>query len=531
MQISRRHFLAGAAVSISHAAPNRQISHVRAMAAPPKLLDLSRIAPFVDALPRPPVAKPVGYESSESDGMARIPLYRLSMSEITAKIHRDVPATRFWSYGNSFPGPTIEVRSGEEILVDWPNQLPTKHFLPVDHNLMGAEKDRPEVRAVVHLHGARVDPENDGYPEDWWTSGQSKRYRYTNKQDAAMLWYHDHAMGITRLNICAGMFGAYFVRDSFEDGLNLPKGEFEVPLIISDRLIDANGQLYYPSSPIPDAPWVPEFFGDAILINGKLLPYLEVKPRRYRFRLLNGSNGKFFYLTLSNNQDFYHVGSDQGLLPAPAAARQLTVAPGERLDLVIDFADSAGAELLLKNQTTPIMKFRVAREKVLDPSSLPKTLRPVARMDRDGAVGVRQLPIDEMDDKMGDTMVHLLDGKRWHDPVSEKPVLNSTEIWEFVNLTDDTHPIHLHMVRFQVLERRAIRPSAFVMRRELSYLGDAFPPEPHEVGWKDTVRATPGAVTRIIARFEGFTGRYVWHCHVLEHEDNEMMRPYEVVAG
>lgn len=453
------------------------------------------------------------------------------MSEVTAKIHRDVAPTRFWSFGNSFPGPTIEARSGEEILVDWPNRLPSKHFLPIDHNLMGAEKQSPEVRAVVHLHGARIDAANDGYPEDWWVPGQTKRYHYTNKQDPAMLWYHDHAMGITRLNICAGLFGAYIVRDAFEDGLNLPKGEFEIPLILADRLISASGQLYYPTSPYPDAPWMPEFSGDAILINGKLLPYLDVQKRKYRFRLLNGSNGQFFYLTLDSKQNFHHIGSDQGLLAAPVAAQQITIAPGERMDFIIDFADAAGAEILLKHQTIPILQFRVSKGQVDDTSSLPKTLRPVRAIERASAVRTRQLVIDEMDDKMGDTMIHLLDGKRWHDPITETPLQNSTEIWEFVNLTDDTHPIHLHYVRFQLLERRAIRPSAFVQRRELTYLGDAVPPEPHEGGWKDTVRATPGAVTRIIARFDGPPGRYVWHCHILEHEDNEMMRPYRIVAA
>ena len=155
---------------------------------------------------------------------------------------------------------------------------------------------------MVHLHGAKVPPSSDGYPEDWYVPGRSKVYHYPNQQDATLLWYHDHAMGINRLNVCAGMLGLYIIRDSFEDGLNLPKGEFEVPLVLTDRMIRADGQLYYPVSQLADAPWLPEYFGDAVLINGKLLPYLEVQPRKYRFRLLNGSNGRFYFLTLAHGQ-------------------------------------------------------------------------------------------------------------------------------------------------------------------------------------------------------------------------------------
>jgi spore coat protein A, manganese oxidase len=489
----------------------------------PKLVDPNNLAHFVDPLPRPPVAQAARQKKGQ-------PYYEIPIQEFFAKIHRDLPPTRFWGYGNSVPGPTIEVRSGEPILVEWKNNLPTKHFLPIDHHLMGAEKNQPEVRTVVHLHGAKTPPASDGYPEDWFVPGKSAVYNYPNQQESTLLWYHDHAMGINRLNICAGMVGLYTIRDAFEDGLNLPKGDCEIPLVLMDRLIRQDGQIYYPVSRVADAPWLPEYFGNAILINGKLLPYLEVQPRKYRFRLLNGSNGRFYFLSLANGLPFQLIGSDQGLLSAPAEVKQLTIAPGERADLVVDFSGHAGEEIILKDLSVQAMQFRVSKQRVEDTSSLPAALRSITRMPESAAIRTRKLSLDEVDNLAGQPAMHLLDGKRWHDPISEKPALGDTEIWEFVNATDDTHPIHLHLVRFQILDRRPINSGVFVWEHKLVYVGEASPPEPHEAGWKDTVRATPGASTRIIVKFEGYTGRYVWHCHILEHEDNEMMRPYEVVA-
>ena len=164
-------------------------------------------------------------------------------------------------------GPTIETRSGSEILIEWPNQLPAKHFLPIDHNLMGAEKGVPDSRTVVHVHGARVPPGSDGWPEAWYSPGKSATYHYPNQQEAALLWYHDHAMGINRLNIFAGMAGLYVIRDSFEDSLNLPRGEFEVPLVLMDRMFRNDGQLYYPVGQIGRISWIPEYVGQCVLLS------------------------------------------------------------------------------------------------------------------------------------------------------------------------------------------------------------------------------------------------------------------------
>jgi spore coat protein A len=495
-----------------------QQHHLPPVANAPPLIDPTKMAAFVDALPVPPSAKP-------SKGTH----YQIPIHEFTSRIHRDLPPTRFWGYGSSMPGPTIEARKGVPVSVTWQNQLPPKHFLPIDHNLMGAEADKPESRTVVHLHGARVPPGSDGYPEDWYAPGQARTYTYPNQQDAAMLWYHDHAMGINRLNICAGMAGLYIIRDQVEDALNLPKGEFEIPLVLMDRMITKEGQIYYPHSQVAGAPWVAEYFGNATLINGKLLPFLDVQARRYRFRLLNASNARFYFLTLQGGA-LHQIGTDQGLMSAPVEVTRLTLAPGERADLVIDFSEAAGQNLLLNNLSSTLMQFRVGAAKVSDESALPKTLREVPPMPESSAVRTRRLTLEEFDSVLAEPIIHTLDGKRWHDPISEKPRLNSTEIWEFLNLTEDTHPIHLHLVRFQILDRRVLNVDEYLFNNnKVVYLSEPTPPEASERGWKDTVRATPSASTRIIVNFNGYPGRYVWHCHILEHEDNEMMRPYEVL--
>ncbi len=437
----------------------------------------------------------------------------------------------------STPGPTFETRSGEPLLVEWINALPNEHFLPLDHTIHGAEANKPAVRTVVHMHGAKTRPESDGYPEDWIVPGKSSIYYYPNQQDAAMLWYHDHALGINRLNVYAGLFGTFLIRDAAEDALNLPKGKYELPLLLYDRLLTRDGhQLLYPVSPDPDSPWIPEISGNAILVNGKLFPYLEVEPKKYRFRLLNASNARFYHLSLvekdlANDLPFHQIGTDQGLLPAPVPLTSLEIAPGERADLVVDFSQHRGGQLVLKNDAFIVMQFRVSPGKVTDTSALPATLRPVPKIPESQAVQTRLLTLNEYVNKAGNPVMLLLNASHWSMPVTERPVLGSTEIWTLINPTNDSHPIHLHLVRFQILDRQTYEPWLFQTKRELHFLGPPEPPDPNEAGWKDTVRAHSRMVTRIIVPFTGFTGRYVWHCHILEHEDNEMMRPYEVIAG
>lgn len=478
---------------------------------------------YVDALPIPARARPVKKGH-----------YRIAMREFQAKIHRDLAPTTFWGYEGMSPGPTFEVRSGKPVTVEWVNNLPAKHLLAVDHAIHGAEDNIPDVRTVVHLHGGKVPPDSDGNPQRWFLPGQSKITSYPNRQDAAGLFYHDHAMGITRLNAVAGLFGQFLIRDAFEDALRLPSGAYEIPLCLYDRLFQLNGQLLYP------ARWTDDYSGNALLLNGKLFPFLDAEARPYRFRLLNCSNGTFFSLSFSKDslslvpgvEPFRMIGSDQGLLGAPVEMRKLALAPAERADIVMDFSPYAGRSIYLKSASFPIMQIRVSAgeaNKTVSVPGLPVKLRPVERTPESAAVKTRELTLVDYMDANGRMTHMLLNGAHYDMPVTEKPALNSTEIWTLVNMTNEPHPIHLHLVCFQVLDRRPFDAEAYRKTGKLAYIGPAIPPESHEAGWKDTVRADQLHATRIIVRFEGYKGRYVWHCHVLEHEDNEMMRPYEVV--
>jgi spore coat protein A len=490
------------------------------------MLRSTDVTPFVDPLPLPERAVP-----KKLHGVHKL---QIAMREIRAKVHRDLPPAVMWSYGETALAPLIDVRANEPLQVEWVNSLPAKHLFPIDHSLHGCGAGVPDVRANVHLHGGRTPSASDGYPDDWYLPGKSRVCTYPLQQEATALWYHDHAMGINRLNIYAGLFGMALVRDSTEDALHLPSGKYEIPLMIYDRMITTDGQLFYPDSGDPEHPWVSEFGGEAILINGKMFPYLEVEPRLYRIRLLNTANSRFFNLGFAESpgqaHPFHMIGGDQGLLSAPLPMKQLLIAPSERADLLIDFSSAAGRNVHLVSGAANVMQFRVASAPVAASAALPATLRPVERTPESAATVTRTITLTEADNQHGDTMIMVLNKTRWHEPVTEKPKLGATEIWEFVNLTEDTHPMHLHLVRFQILDRRVFDDFAYRMKNTRRYLREATPPEPHERGWKDVVQCPPTQITRIIVKFDGYPGKYLYHCHILEHEANDMMRPFEVIA-
>jgi len=490
-----------------------------------------KLARFVDPLPVPKPVTSAGTRPSPHHAGQHLPYYRISMRQVEMKSHRDLPPTSIWSYGETSPGPTIEAKKGQPILIEWVNNLPKEHFLPIDHTLCGAGKDVPEVRSAVHVHGAVVPPESDGYPDDWQTPGQSRACVYPMQQDAATLWYHDHAMGIERLNQYAGLYGFFLIRDEQEAALSLPSGKYEIPLAIADRFFYADGQLHYPDSGDPEAPWIQEIYGDVILANGVITPYLEVEPRLYRIRLLNSSNSRAYRFSLSNGHAFQQIGTDQGLLAAPVEMKELMLSPAERADLLIDFSTLAGTEFTLQDQRLTIMQFRVAANSptAVTPG-IPTLLRKIDPIPESAALRKRSFTLNEYMHPKTHAMLMLLNGQYWHEPVTEKPELDSTEIWSFINTTQDIHPIHLHLVRFQILDRRPFDVDDFLNYKKFEYIAAAAPPEANERGWKDTVRCLPETETRIIVPFKGYTGRYVWHCHLLEHAANEMMRPFEVVA-
>jgi spore coat protein A len=524
------------------------------------------LAKYVDALPIPPViaaAKKAGT------------VLHIEMRECKQKVHRDLPPTTVWGYNGVWPGPTIEARRGVPLVVDWNNKLPERHLLPIDTTIHGAESTLPAVRTITHLHGAAVDPDSDGYPEAWFTAHgetgpkfKSTRTLYPNDQAATTLWYHDHCLGLTRLNMYAGLEGFYFIRDEQEERLNLPSGAFEIPLMLQDRQFEADGKLLYPKAQNGTHPiWIQEFFGDVVCVNGKAMPYLEVEPRKYRFRMLNASNARFYHLRLAALNEagepmsartqvpgMHQVGSDGGLLPRPVPLHFLLIGPAERFDVVIDFSEFEGHSFALLNdapapypmggQPVPadVMLFKVSKPlSGKDTSELPAELVPFEPLDPSMAERERVLAVTEIERPSDNyVVIGLLGNARWHEPITEDPRAGSTEIWSFANTTGDVHPLHIHLVQFQVLNRQTFDVPTYLQTGKLIFTGRPRAPEANErPAMKDTIKSYPGEVTRVIQKFQAPSGvafepgkehLYVWHCHILEHEDNEMMRPYKVVG-
>ena len=501
----------------------------RHSAARPRTLDSTRLESFVDPLPLPVLQKASNRRSSPLLGAVNAPYYPIHIRATENKFHRDLPWSRIWSYGETSAPVLFEAKSGEGILIDWINDLPAQHILTLDPSRDGMKPD-PPTRIATHVHGARVPSISDGYPDDWTAPGNHKLCYYPNRQDATALWIHDHAMGVNRFNIFAGLMGWYLIRDEGEQALGLPSGRNELPLLLYDRSFDLNGQLYYPNPPDEGA-WAQEFLGDAMVVNGKVRPYYEAEPRRYRLRIANTANSRFLSLSLSNGQSFYMIGSDQGLLAAPVEMTRLVIAPAERADLIVDLRQARGQNVVLQSDGLDLMQFRVGRDIVDDPSRIPERLRPIERISEQDAVRTRLMTLNEFDSDNGMAMVMLLNRDHWSDPVTERVKLDSIEVWSLANLTQDTHPIHLHMVRFQILDRRSFSIDDYLADDSLPlrYTGPALAPAAHEMGWKDVVQCPPGTVTRIVISFQGYAGRYLWHCHILEHEANDMMRPYEIL--
>jgi spore coat protein A len=486
--------------------------------------------PYLDPLPIPVPAVPT---SGVIGGEAT---YDIAIQEVEQQLHSQLPPTRCWGYAGSYPGPTIEATVGLPVTVNWMNALEefgtgqprTEHYLPVDNCPHGAHDNDP--RTVVHLHGGHVPADFDGYPEHTQLPGESVTYWYPNIQPPATLWYHDHALGITRLNVVMGLAGYYLLRDQDEIDLDLPSGEFEIPLAIQDRSFNADGTWRYP------AQWQDHFFGNKILVNGKVWPYLEVAQGKYRFRLLDGSTSRTYTLSLSDGASFQQIGTDGGLMEEPVTLTEVTISPGERADVIMDFSGYApGTEVFLVNSAPApypgdpgvgvipdVMKFIVTGEPG-HTTAVPASLTTVETLLEQDAVLTRDLVLRRANDPCSGT-VWLINGLGWDD-ITELPNLGDTEIWRFINRSGNVHPMHMHLVLFQVLDRQDFE----IVDGEVVPIGDPIPPADNEVGWKDTVRADPNQITRVIARFEDFDGLFAYHCHILEHEDHEMMRQFRAV--
>jgi len=515
------------------------------------------LTPFVEPLPRPSKLKPARVDHQAVH-------YSLSIDQFTHQFHRELPYSPVWGYNKMYPGPTLEAFKNRTVRATFANNLQSYVLCP-DLNVHGAF---PVPYATIHNHGMLDRQDSDGFPEDRFPPGVSYTYEYPNIQRAAAYWYHDHSLGVTRLAVLSGLAGFYIIRDGCEAELNLPSGEFEVPLLLQDKAFNSDGSIWLAY------PWQPEDFGgdfsggDFAVVNGKVWPFMRVKRGKYRFRMLNGANSRFFNLNLEPPppaEAFLQIGTDGGLLPHPVdltapsatALGGLLLAPAERADVIIDFSVyPAGTEVTVTNnapapfpgggETTldKIMQF-----KVMDvegwPYPIPRKLcsLPVSKP----AVRTRYMTlVDYGSPSPGyppppDTYPYptlLLNNKRWMEPPTETPKAGSTEIWNLINLAPDTHPIHLHQTQFRILDRQDFDLEQYLAQYgvdgpleqpDIPFTGPPVPPYAHENGLKDTVRSNPGQVTRIEVPFGPFTGRFVWHCHMLGHEDNEMMRPLFIV--
>jgi spore coat protein A, manganese oxidase len=546
------------------------------------------------------------------------------------------------------PGPSFEAIRGIPIVVKYVNNITSPYMFTVDPTLHWADPTNPTlgtmrmwntfpattpgifknimdgmtiatlnaqtpVPLVPHLHGGEVSSLYDGGPTAWWTNGglqgltyntlkptssNAAVYYYPNEQPATTLWYHDHALGLTRINVMSGLAGFYLLRDPKDLlGYTLPSGAYEVPLAIQDRTFNPDGSFNFPddqaTNPDVHPYWSPEFFGDTIMVNGLVWPNMDVSRTSYRFRLLDGSNARFYTLSLVTNTGavvpFTQIGTDGGYMKSAVKLTELTIAPGERADIVVDFSGlPAGTKILMKNtantpypdgdtvdaNTAQIMQFTVTSKSVPLVQKLKNavtqavtksgiTLNYNLKATLPTPIRTRYLTLYEVASDTGPLEV-LVNGQKWGADISENVTQGTTEEWVIVNLTMDTHPIHTHLTQFQLVSRTPIDTAAYnetwvsLENNKVPPYGPGDPiptelpiagfttgpsvgPAPNEYAWKDTIQMNPGEAITIRLRFSPIDGTanypfdptvgpgYVWHCHIIDHEDNEMMRPYLVI--
>jgi FtsP/CotA-like multicopper oxidase with cupredoxin domain len=572
-----------------------------------------QLAPFVDALPLPQ-----RLIAAQHDGHVTV---RLRAGE--HRFHRDLPPSRIWGFEGTVPGPTIEAERGAPVSVEWHNEIDGPFPVAVTTAPQHLDADGVPVQCVpglsggslrqdaaaltghtvVHLHGALTPAPYDGWTENLFAPGQAAIFHYPMDQRAALLWYHDHVMGITKFDVYAGLAGLWIVRDQRERELGLPEGPpFEVPLLIQDRNFDLDdegrlsGRLVHKTDPD-----VMEAFAPFTVVNGKVWPVLEVKPATYRLRVINGSNARTYRLVLLRDGRpelgrIVQIGTDHGLLrtATPVPPNGLVLASAERADLLVDFSDlEPGMELTVLNTATApfdgsqfaaaaaesaaslegllpyptVMRIRVVSGKRVAPTVIgtlaldygpPATeqlegapRRAIALVERElegepNMLTMRELaPVDDAYAGPVVTVAHGDQASRYRavaahfeDATTFFPMLDQYEVWQLINLTMDTHPIHLHLDPFQIVSRRPIRyeiPDQGIEDRRLSAgvtleraADDALDHviDDNERGLKDTIRVNPNEIVEIAVRFTKYSGRYMYHCHILEHEDRDMMRPF-----
>jgi spore coat protein A len=528
------------------------------------------LAKYVQPVPLPGAGIVVATPSGTNE-------YSFTLRQIARQLHPDLPPTPFWAYDDgsglagqagSF-GMAVGAQSGTPLDVSFTHELPAEYpsWIPVDRRLTPRGD---EVRVMTHLHGGFVAGDSDGNPAvtpDGFGPGETQTVFYTNQQPqmpAELLWFHDHGLGATRLNVFAGLAAAYILRDQFDTGeepnpIGIPGGAYEIPLVVQDRQFNPDGTFLYPTSDFPGGPWIGEYFGDVMLVNGKVWPFLEVEPRMYRFRILNGCNARILSLDIGG-PSLWQIGAEGGMWDKPVPVKELVLAPAERADVLVDFSKFRGARLVMKNhkpskpvsnpapQLEQVMQIRVGTTvSQPGPTSIPASLPGRAANVVGEVAATRYITLNEVAPETDHWFLNL-DGVHFDEgPVTETPQVGTVEDWLYINLTEDTHPIHNHLVTFQVVGRTPFDAEAYEDAYEGPNgvpgghdpspfaTGPMEPPDPTERGFKDTVKANPGQFTTIRAKYDLPTGvtapqTYVYHCHILEHEDNDMMRPFTVIA-
>ncbi|MBS1511675.1 MAG: multicopper oxidase domain-containing protein [Bacteroidetes bacterium] len=373
----------------------------------------------------------------------------------------------------------------------------------------------------VHWHGLHIPASMDGYPTNLINGGASFNYNFTIRQRAGLNWYHPHSHMATARQVYKGLAGLFIVNDTEEAALNLPAGEYEIPLVIQDKRLADTSLSYNPTM----MEVMSGYLGDSILVNGKTSPFHEIKSQMYRLRILNGSNARIYNLAFSNNQSFTIIGNDGGLLKKPVSVNDILIAPGERLDILADFsAFIAGDEIFLNSklfsgagnaqgkQGFKILKFKIT-QKTNTAFNIPSVLSSFVSLTAAQASRTRNFDISNAGAMMQSGM-HRINNKVFDtNRIDESVAANAIEIWQFDNsLGEEPHPMHIHSIGFQVLQRTGGRNRLTAS----------------ENGWKDTVLVMPGEIVKVIIPFENNTGKFVFHCHNLEHEDDGMMLQYQL---
>jgi spore coat protein A, manganese oxidase len=476
-QRTRREFLAITSSAIASHALRARGTSVRSREQPAKR--------FQTILPFPPVLRPTQADTTTD-------FYDIVQREALAEL---LPGkkTPIWGYEGMFPGPTIKVQKGRRTAVRHINKL--------------------GIPTVVHLHGGLTPPDSDGFPTEFVMPGKEKTYSYPNDR-AATLWYHDHAMDHTGRNIFMGLAGLYIVESEEEQNLPLPKDEYDVPLILQDRLFSGDGALLYHPDFV-DGPTT-----DTILVNGAPWPKIEVSARRYRFRILNASNARSFHLSLSSGQPFVQIATDGGLLAQPRSLHDIPLAMAERVEIVLDFSGyPVNTRITLDDLNQPeatraILEFDVVR-RTKDDSRIPKRLMEHHAISTERADRRREFVFTRAGSENSEPHWSI-NGKQFDPSHTIADLsLGDIEMWRLANHSfrekhNVVHPVHLHLMNFQILQRN--RGSALA----------------HEIGLKDTVALNVGDEVVVAMRVEGFKGRYLFHCHNLEHEDRGMMARFDV---